>query len=162
MPLVLNIRHLETRNLRLKGQLSVEELDIDTKDELIRLVGPVEYDFEAQKLEASVLAQGRLRLTLACQCVRCLKPFRHRVELPEWTCHLPLQGEEAASVSNDCVDLTPYVRDDILLEFPPHPLCKPDCDGLPKTYIGKAKTTDREQPTEKASVWAELEKLKLK
>ena len=53
--------------------------------------------------------------------------------------HLPLEGEEAVSVVNDCVDLTPYVREDILLEFPQHPLCEPECRGLRNASIGKAK-----------------------
>jgi uncharacterized metal-binding protein YceD (DUF177 family) len=44
--------------------------------------------------------------------------------------HLPLEGEDKVPVDNDCVDLTPFVREDILLEFPQHPLCKPDCGGI--------------------------------
>jgi uncharacterized metal-binding protein YceD (DUF177 family) len=61
------------------------------------------------------------------------------------------------AVVNDCVDLTPLVREDMLLEFPQHPLCKPDCGGL-KTKTGKArKTAGGNTP----AVWAELDKLKL-
>ena len=74
---------------------------------------------------------------LACQCVRCLTSFRLPLELNGWTCHLPLQGEDRVKVLNDCVDLTPYVREDILLEIPQHPLCDPECRGLPKTWRGQ-------------------------
>ena len=49
------------------------------------------------------------------------------------------EGEDRVAVDNDCVDLTPYLREDILLEFPQHPLCKPECRGLKKTSTGKAK-----------------------
>ena len=49
------------------------------------------------------------------------------VGIATWTLHLPLEGEDKVTVENDCVDLTPFVREDILLEFPQHPLCKPDC-----------------------------------
>src|SRR6184192_4185872 len=62
------------------------------------------------------------------------------LEIKDWACHLPLQGEEAAPIVNDCVDLTPYVREDILLSFPQHPLCDRDCRGLPAAQQGKAKT----------------------
>ena len=123
MPLLVNLRHLEGHNVRLDGELPVQELDLDTRDEMIRAVEPLRYDFEVQKLEHSLLAQGRLQLTLDCQCVRCLKPVKQTIKLDNWALHLPLQGEESAPVVNDCVDLTPYVREDILLEFPQHPLC---------------------------------------
>ena len=161
MPLVVNLRHLETHNVRMKGELPVEELDIDSRDEVIRVAHPLDYDLEVQRLEDGLLAQGRLHLKLECQCVRCLKCFQHNVGLDGWTCHLPLEGEERVEVVNDCVDLTPYAREDILLEFPRHPLCEPGCGGLPKTSIGKAKGTSSTGKTERdLSAWAELDKLK--
>lgn len=159
MALLVNLRHLEAHNIRLEGELPVAELDIDTRDEVIQLAEPLKYDLEVQKLEGGLLVQGRLRLPLECQCVRCLKPFQHRLELDPWTCHLPLQGEDAAAVVNDCVDLTAYVREDILLEFPQHPLCEPECRGLPRTLIGKPKGAGH--PEAGSPVWNELNKLKL-
>jgi len=39
---------------------------------------------------------------------------------------LPLEGEEKTPVDNDCVDLTPFAREDMLLEFPQHPVCEPE------------------------------------
>ncbi len=159
MPLLINLRHLEDDNLEVKGELAAEELDLNTGDEMVRAQRPLEYDFEAQLLEDSLLLNGRLRLTLSCQCVRCLKPFDYELELPDWTAHLPLAGEEAVSVSGDFVDLTPQIREDILLEFPQHPLCEADCRGLPKTDSGKSNTSDSTK-TEEPSAWAELDKLK--
>jgi DUF177 domain-containing protein len=161
MPLRVNLRHLEAHNVRLNGELAAAELDLDTGDEMIRAEAPLRYDLEVQQLEHSLLIQGRLRLALKCQCVRCLKPFELRIELMEWTRHLPLEGEERALVVNDCVDLTPFVREDILLEFPQHPLCKLDCGGLPKPHRGKAKKVEDLKPgSQKSSAWAELDKLK--
>src|SRR6516225_5485920 len=130
MLLLVNLRHLEAHNLHLEGELSVAELNIDIRDDVIDLAGPLEYKLEVQKLESSLLVQGRLSVGLNCRCVRCLKAFEHRLQLDPWTCHLALQGEEAIPVVNDCVDLTPSVREDILLEFPQHPLCERDCSGL--------------------------------
>src|SRR5947207_10292424 len=111
MPLQVNLRHLEAHNVELEGELGVEELDIDARDEMIQVTHPLEYDLEVQKLEQSLLVQGSLHLTLECHCVRCLKPFKHHVKLKPWTALLPLQGEEKVSVINDCVDLTPQVRE---------------------------------------------------
>ncbi len=162
MPLIVNLRHLEAHEVRLKGELPLEELDIDPMDEVIRLEQPLRYDLEAQKLEGGLLMQGRLRLVLLCQCVRCLKAFEQTLDLKKWACHLPLEGEEAAHVVNDSVDLTPFVREDILLAFPQHPLCEPECGGLPKRHFGGArKTTGSGRGETSASAWAELNKLKL-
>jgi uncharacterized protein len=156
--LSINLRHLDLKDLRLKGELSLEELDFQLQDELIRLSNPLKYDLEVEKLHDSILVRGDLRIVMDCECVRCLKPFKHAVELRSWACHLPLEGEDKVAIDNDSVDLTPYIREDMLLEFPQHPLCKPDCAGLKKkSKIQKADTMEKLKP----SAWSELDKLKL-
>ena len=162
MPVRFNLRHLEEKNLRLQGRVSAEELELDRLDELVHVAGPVSYEADIQKLDQAVLVQGRLTLDLNCECARCLKPFRQAVHLEDWTCHLLLAGEEKAEVVNDCVDLTPYIREDIVLAFPQHPLCKPDCGGLIGTQPNPAeKTGPTEKPAPTSSAWAALDKLKL-
>jgi uncharacterized protein len=162
MPLLVNLRHLASHDLALEGEVSAAELDLDTRDEMIRIAEPVQYQVQVQKLDRGLLLRGRLQLTLDCQCVRCLKPFKQRLAIEPWTCHVSLEGEEAAPVDNDCVDLTPYIREDILLAFPQHPLCDPQCEGLNKAGIAaKKKRAKGESRTETASsTWAELDKLK--
>jgi len=159
MPLIFNLRHLEDKNLRLKGELPVEELEVDALDELIHVRSPLAYDLEVQGLEKAVLVQGSLRLMLQCECARCLKPYQDWLKLDHWVCHLPLEGEGQVTPVNDCVDLTPYIREDIVLAFPQHPLCKPDCRGLAST---RKQTEKKPGTTAKSeSAWAALDKLKL-
>lgn len=160
MPLIVNLRHLEENDVVLRGELPVDELDLDTRDEMIGVTQPLRHELEVQLLDRSLLIRGSLRLTLECRCVRCLKPFERELELNPWTCHLPLEGEEQVPVVNDCADLTPYVREDMLLELPRHPLCKPDCRGLEKIKTGNAKNTGGKDELI-PSAWAELDKLKL-
>jgi uncharacterized protein len=83
------------------------------------------------------------------------------VELPDFAAHLPLEGEDAVVVVDDCVDLTPYLREDILLTLPQHPLCKPDCRGLSQLAAGGA-SGQTTQTNAGASAWAALNQLKLK
>ena len=157
---VINLRHLEDGIVALKDELSVQEMDMDSKDELIHAKRPLHYDLKAERMEGGVLVQGTLRLTLDCQCARCLKDFAFPLALDHWACHLPLVGEETAEVVNDCVDLTPYIRDDIVLAFPQRPLCEPECKGL----VGLAKAKQPSGISEAGSAanpWAELDKLKL-
>ncbi len=159
--ITVNLRHLESHEVRLEGELSVADLDIDLRDEVIRLQRPLKYALEVQRVEGGLLLQGELRLPLECQCVRCLKWFRREVALAPWTCHVPLTGEEAAVVENDCVALTPYVREDILLEFPQHPLCDPNCHGLSEMEIGQVgEAAGLGSSPPSSAVWDELNKLK--
>jgi len=161
MPLLINIRHLEHRTVTLRGELPVEELDLEGIDELIRASCPLAHDLVVERHERSILVQGSLRLTLACECVRCLKAFEHRLVLEKWSCLLPLEGEDKALVSNDCVDLTPYVREDIVLAFPQHPLCEAECRGLMSRRVAGSKQSGANATGELSSAWAELNKLKL-
>jgi uncharacterized protein len=163
MPLEINLRHLAEQTLQLKGELPVAELELDLRDEMVRADEPLAYDLEAQELDQNLLVQGSLRLGLRCQCVRCLKSFRHELILDDWTCLLPLAGSEKVAVVNDCVDLTPIAREDILLEIPQHPLCNTECGGLPGAFLGKTKTPGvAGHSPQKVSAWAELDKLKFK
>jgi uncharacterized metal-binding protein YceD (DUF177 family) len=155
--LKFNLRHLEEHAIRLQGELPVAELDFGVTDELVRLEKPLRYDLQVENLHDSILVAGSLRLVLNCECVRCLKPFAYEVALKDWALHLPLEGEDAVSIDNDCVDLTPFVREDMLLEFPQHPLCKPDCAGLKKKPRVREAGIDAAKP----AGWAELDKLKL-
>ena len=160
MSLKLNIRHVEQRNLRLNGELSPSELDLDRLDELIHIEQPLFYDLEAQTLENAILVQGTLRLRVRCECARCLKPFPMELLLEDWACHLPLKGEEKVAIVNDLVDLTPFIREDIVLSLPQHPLCEPECKGLQGRNKSLA-SGGIDKKDSASSAWAELNKLKL-
>jgi len=161
MALTVNLRHLEAKDITLRGELSADELDIETLDEAIRIAAPLQYDIAAQTVEDGLLVQGQLQLTLDCICVRCLKAFRPVLKLPRWSALLALKGEEPVAVINDCVDLTAVIREDILLELPQHPLCEPGCAGLPRKQTGEAKDSKRAPGQERdLSAWKELNKLR--
>ena len=156
--LKVNLRHLEEHGLRLEGELPATELDLGVHDELIRADQPLRYDLSVELLHDAVLVTGSLALPLECECSRCLKRFATELELADWAAHLPLTGEDQVSVDHDCVDLTPFIREDILLDFPQHPLCKPECAGLKKKSARRAVAVETPVP----DVWAQLNKLKLK
>lgn len=160
MPLILNLRRLVNDPLELQGELPPSDFDFGLRDEMIQVNSPVAYDLTAELMDDALLVQGNLQVTLACECVRCLKKFSLPLELPDLALHLPLEGEEAVSVDNDNVDLTPFLREDMLLEFPQHPLCEPECPGLKKTDEKQAPKTGG-KPASEGSAWAELNKLKL-
>jgi len=159
MPLTFNIRHLEGDELHLQGELPTEELELDVQDQLVHPAEFIEYDLQVERLEGAALVQGEVSLDVEYECVRCLKKFHQPLELHDWAVHLPLIGDDKVEVQNDLVNLTPYLREDILLALPQHPLCEAECEGIEVP----ASVKEPSEPPEKApSAWDELDKLKLK
>lgn len=156
--LKVNLRHLEEHGLQLQGDLSVADLDLGVSDELVRLGPPLRYTLSVELLHDAVLVTGTLVLPLDCECARCLRRFVMELRLAGWAAHLPLAGEDQVPVENDCVDLTPFIREDILLDFPQHPLCQPECAGLKSDTARPAAAEETPVP----DVWAKLDQLKLK
>jgi DUF177 domain-containing protein len=161
MSLLVNLRHLEKKSLFLRGELTVQELELENIDEVIHPSEPLQYDLEVQKVENAILVQGSLKMSLQCDCVRCLESFPYQLAHPHWMCHLPLEGEERVVVTSDCVDLTPYIREDILLEFPQRPLCKPECSGLIGLLHDNVNPGGQHESEKTLSAWDVLDKLKL-
>lgn len=162
MRLTFNLRHIEKKDLHLAGELSTAGLELEAIDELVKVGESLHYDLMVERLSQSVLVHGQLQFLFHCECARCLKPFAETVTLEEWTCDLPLEGEERVKVDNDCVDLTPFIREDILLAFPQHPLCRTECSGLLNgPHHDSQPASGANQSGEVSSAWAVLNKLKL-
>lgn len=87
--------------------------------------------------ERDVHVQGAVRAPLIQECRRCLKDVRQElvVELdlmfgPE----VDKEGDEEQvyllETEAGSLDLAPAIREQLLLEVPPFPLCEEDCRGL--------------------------------
>ncbi|NGO39614.1 hypothetical protein G4L39_09430 [Limisphaera ngatamarikiensis] len=160
-PLQVSLERLVREEVRLAGTLTAEELELETRDAMIAVAGPLRYAFQVTRVTNDLLLEGRLEIELDCTCVRCLRPVRHRVLLEDWRCVVPLTGPERVIPEGDVVDLTPYVRDDILLAFPLHPLCEPGCPGLLHSESGRAASTGFQEGWGAPSVWSKLDELNL-
>ena len=163
MPLLLKIEILANGPVSLRGELAVDELQMETLDELIKIGGPLEYDLTAKRAGDTISLQGSMGMHLKCECARCLQPFEYRVELQDWSCFIPLSGKGNIQLINDSADLTPYLREDMFLAFPQHPLCGSGCDESPQASVdGKAPTLKLASGNHsEVSAWAELDQLNL-
>ena len=159
MSLKVNLRLLEKESIQLDGAILGSELAPDFHDELMRLSHPVEYELTVDRQSESLLVTGSLRTHVDCECSRCLKSFVLSVQLDEFSALSPLEGEDALPVDGDFADLTPSVREDILLSLPTNPLCGPDCRGLkPKGQSRELQVREQAEPN---SAWSALDNLKL-
>ena len=154
----VNLRQLEDRDIHLACEILPEEMDLGQKDELVNLRQSIHVNCMAERLSESIYIHGNLKTVANCECARCLKSFERPVAIDNWQIDLPLQGEGSVKPGrDDCVDLTPFIREDILLALPQHPLCEPECGGL--HYPPQAET--RRDAGQASSPWTELNKLKL-
>jgi uncharacterized metal-binding protein YceD (DUF177 family) len=160
MMLPANIRLLGDEDQSLEGEIAAADLDLDGVDPQIKVASPLRYSLDVALRNSNVVVNGSFEVELQCECVRCLTPFRHTVRLNAFEAVLSLAGEEKVEVINDMVDLAPFLREDALLEFPAHPLCRPDCDRLPAPS-GKGSPAEPGVDLDTKSAWSELDRLKL-
>ena len=162
MSFQINIKHLEAGPRHYEGEIALDVLDIDTQDELVQAGTPLAYDVSAEQHEKNVLLTGTLRQTFACECARCLKSFEHPIELAGWSQLVAMEGEDALPIDNDCLDLTPILREDMLLSLPQHPLCAEECQGIAPMAGQKPASTEAFPETEAStSTWTALDQLRL-
>lgn len=162
MPVTINLHHLKKKSQVLQGEMAITELQFEGMDDCVQLGLPLTYELEAQLLSGAVLVRGSLQIILHCTCVRCLKSFDKEIRLDDWICELGFEGETGVKLTNDCVDLTPHIREDILLAFPQHPLCEAESCRIPDLKVNQGQRAQPSRPVEDSgSPWAALDKLKL-
>ena len=144
----VHLKQIPTQGLHLEGE---EECPIqELESEGIRCAGRLHYAIDVGVAGGGLWANGSLSQPVELRCVSCLENFVHEIRVPAFAVHTELHGPET-------VDLTPFVREDILLNLPAHPHC--DRDG---GQVCKGKQVETaEQETKRRSDWSALDKLKL-
>ena len=100
--------------------------DLDLQD----LAGVVRVTRTTQGL----LLQVRMRAYTPAECVRCLKRFSQAlsIDFTDLYAFSPDSVTESGLLlpENGKIDLTPVVREEMMLAMPINPVCNPDCKGL--------------------------------
>lgn len=92
-------------------------------------------DLRLESVMEGVLVSGVVTAPLVGECGRCLEPVTSsvEVELQELYAYPESQAtddEEVSRLVGDLIDLTPALRDAVVLALPLSPLCEEDCPGL--------------------------------
>ena len=144
----VHLKQIPTQGLHLEGD---EDCPIqEVESEGIRCAGPLHYDIDLGVTGAGLWANGSLSQRVELRCVSCLEKFAYEIRVPAFAVHTELLGPET-------VDLTPFMREDILLNLPAHPHCDRDGDRICKARQLKTE----EQDATRKSDWSALDKLKL-
>ena len=127
----VHLKQIPTQGLHLEGE---EECPIqELESEGIRCAGRLHYDVDVGVAGSGLWANGSLSQPVELRCVSCLEKFLHEVRVPAFAVHTELQGPET-------VDLTPFMREDILLNLPAHPHCDRDGDQVARPDSSKLRS----------------------
>ena len=145
----VHLKQIPTEGLHLEGD---EECPISgLEKEGIRCAGPLHYNIDLGVTGGALWASGSLSQLVELRCVACLEKFVHKIQVPAFAVHTELRGPET-------IDLTPFMREDLLLNLPAHPHCDRDAGRV----CEPRQIEISEQDTKPRLDWSALDKLKLK
>ena len=139
----INVCHIPAEGKRYVGDEAIEDLKFE--EGIFRFEQSVHYELEVIVIGDEVLVRGTLQTRVQATCVRTLEPFELPVFIEDFTVHV-------AEVQGDIVDLTPHIREDILLALPAHPVSPEASKAVP--------LASQEPPIPRSTAWDMLEKIK--
>lgn len=148
----VHLRQIPDDGLHLDGEEECPIPQLDPKE--ARCTGPLRYNLDVGISEGALWGNGELHQPVELHCVRCLEAFPYEITVKDFALHTELTGPEV-------IDLTPFMREDILLNLPPYPHC--DREGgrvcpVPETAVTAEETGALEvRPPD----WSALDDLKL-
>lgn len=151
----VHLRQIPAEGLHLAGEEDCP-LGGDFEKDEIACAGPLRYALDIGVSEGALWANGVLAQPVKLRCVSCLEPFVHTVEVPAFAVHTELGGPEL-------VDLTPFAREDILLNLPAYPHCDQHGGRICQPPAPATATDEERAAAEKKrqADWGELDKLDL-
>ena len=86
---------------------------------------PVAYELLVKAAAGSILVTGKVRGSVSAVCGRCLEEVEFEI------CSEDIELYYAKSdITDEELDITADIRDELLIELPMNPLCSDDCQGL--------------------------------
>ena len=117
----INIHQITPEILTLEEEVSPKILDLDT--DLVKFRKPLNIKAEVTKITNALTVELTLHTRVYMECSRCLNEF-------EIDFKKNLRLSYSLNKSDREIDLSPDIRDQIILDYPINPLCSPDCKGL--------------------------------
>ncbi|WP_281887712.1 DUF177 domain-containing protein [Paenibacillus sp. YYML68] len=136
---------LHLKVLALKGSIPLtghEDLsDVLPKEGSLIGYSPLAVSLEARSVDGAAQVEGQLDIDVELSCSRCLAPVSMHVEVPfhetfvkgeEKTVETDDEEDEddVLYVTDDLIELKPYLAESVLFSLPYIPLCKEACKGL--------------------------------
>lgn len=150
----IHLRQVPNDGLHLEGE---EDCPIpELAKEAIVCAGPLRYSLDLGISEGFLWANGSLAQPVQVHCGACLEPFVHQIEVREFALLTELGGPET-------IDLTPFIREDILLNLPAYPRCDRTGERVCPAPHKQLEVTGEAalEATKRKPDWSALDKLDL-
>jgi DUF177 domain-containing protein len=150
----VHLKQIPADGLHLEGEEECPISELETEG--VHCTGPLQYNLDIGLSGDALWASGSLTQPVELTCVSCLEKFPYEIKAPAFAMHMELQGPETA-------DLTPMIREDILLNLPAYPHCDREGGRICNSPTAKA---DKEAEAivaerKRQADWAALDKLKV-
>ena len=149
--IAVHLKQIPPEGKHLEGEEDAKCLDLG--DIGAKPVGPVAYALDVGLSGGGVFATGQVTVPVEMTCVACLQPFVYEAKVDSFAAQVQIDGREL-------VDLTPSVREELLLALPNHPRCDLTTGHSCPYQRPDASGGGTQESTE--SAWDQLDKLKLK
>jgi uncharacterized metal-binding protein YceD (DUF177 family) len=144
----VHLNQIPAEGRHIEGEEDCPITDVEAEE--IRCIGQLSYKIDIGVSGGALWATGLLRQSVELRCVACLEKFMHEIKVPAFALRTELHGPET-------VDLTPFMREDLLLNLPAHPRCDRDGGRVCRATQREAMKEEVRKPD-----WSALDKLKLK
>jgi len=151
----VHLRQIPSEGLHLEGEETGNILDL-SDEQYVRPLGPLRYALDLGLSEGGLWVTGQLSLEVELQCVRCLEMFGYPLRVDDLALQVELAGAET-------IDLTPQLREDILLALPAHPRCDWSGERICPVRLDAQERGGPLEPSAEegpASAWQTLDQLK--
>jgi uncharacterized protein len=136
--MLLKVQELVSRQQPLELQGTLDMTDLFRNSPEYKPLTPMKYDLVARAADDRILVSGQLTCDVRMQCSRCLDNFDETIRVSfEEQFRIARDGEtglieddEAVPVTEERIDLSPYLAEELVVQLPYAPLCKEDCKGL--------------------------------
>lgn len=121
--MIIEVSRIPPEGETYSGEEPASVVDVEPEADL-RLESPLRYRLRAIMVSGELIVNGQLETNATFRCSRCGEWFSRPVEEPAF------ELVKEVTDPNTSVDLTPDIRESMLLALPSYPVCSPGCKGL--------------------------------
>jgi uncharacterized protein len=115
------VNQVPAGGLYLEEEVNSGELDLET--DLIKFRSPLKLSARINRITNALTVDLNIKAVLFADCSRCLVEF-------EWEFNKDVQLHYPLESSTTFIDLTPDIREEVILDYPIKALCSLSCKGL--------------------------------
>lgn len=136
--MLLKVQELVSRQLPIDLQGTLDMTDLFRNNSEYSPLTPMKFDLVAKPANDRINVSGQLSCDIRMQCSRCLDKFDETIRVPfEEQFQIVEDGDtelseddEAVPVTEERIELSPYLLEEMVVQLPYAPLCSEDCKGL--------------------------------